>query len=281
MNKTLLTAVSAIAIMGMAPAYADVEVKAGVSAENLVKPVSVEAAEQSTGSFSKDVESAWGDIKHDTSEAYENIKATVVGEANTDEGFKTVTIDERMTATGMIGRSVHNAKGEGIATVKDIILDRDGKASMIVVADGEFIGMGKQAAFDYNAITRMNADGDFIMPITEAMIANAAEFSYDREDYSDNVRVVPSNGYSVAELLDGQLVDEKKETVAEIDNISLQNGTATQLIVGFDKILGLGGEKATIGFDAAEVVQDGDGYDFQLSANQTAQFEAYKKSTTN
>lgn len=289
MYNKLLIAASAVALVGAAPAHADmntdkkadvhIDVEAKTDTKTSTEPGSAKAAAQSTGDFSKDVEKAWKDIKRDTSEAYKDIKATVVGK--TEGEFTPVTIDERMTATGMIGRSVYNATGEDIATVKDIILDRDGKAIMVVVADGEFIGMGKTAAFDYDVVARVDSDGDFIMPLTEAMIDNSAEFSYDRDDYSDDVRVVPSNGYSVAELLDGQLVNQAKETIGQIDNISFQNGHASQLIVGFNQTLGLGGEKAALNYDASEVIPDGDGYDFQLSAEQAAQFETYKKTSTN
>lgn len=277
MKNKILTTVSVIALMAAAPALADTQIKAGTSPE----PGSKAAAKQSTGDFSKDVENAWEDIKNDTSEAYKDIKATVVGDKKPGEAYSTVTINSRMTADGMIGKAVHNESGESVATVKDIILDSDGKAMMIIVADGEFIGMGKKAAFDYNAITRVNADGDVIMPLTEKMIDNAAEFSYDRKDGGDNMRVIPSNGYSVSKLLDGQLVNQAKETVAQVDNITFRNGRADQLIVGFDKMLGMGGEKAAMGYGDAKMIQDGDGYDFQLSAHQAAQFESYKKTATN
>ncbi len=286
MTKTFLTAVSAIAIMAATPAMAEMKVKAG--AEATAQPGSTAAAEQSTGNVTDDAKNAWKDIKEDTSNAYEkakentseaynDIKATVVGEnANED-----IVISSNTTATGMIGKPVHNANGESIGKVTDIILDQNGKASMVVVADGEFIGMGKKAAFDYNTIANINADGDVIMPLTEAMIENAAEFSYDAADAGDGVSVMSSNGYSVAKLLDGQVVNQNKNVVGEIDNISFVNGSASQLIVGFDKILGLGGKKASLNFSSATMIKDGDGYDFQLSAAQSKQFENYKNTATN
>jgi sporulation protein YlmC with PRC-barrel domain len=274
MKNNIIATVSVIALMATAtsPALADTKSPA---------PGSKAAAEQSTGDFSKDVDNAWKDMKHDASEAYEDIKATIVGKKDKDGTYSTFTINSRMTADGMIGNPVRNGKGESIGTVKDIILDSNGKAIMVVVADGEFVGLGKKVAFDYNAITRVNADGDVIMPLTEEMIDTAATFSYDQKDSDKDVRVIPSNGYSVSKLLDGQLVNPKKETVAQIDNIVFRNGRADQLIVGFDKILGMGGEKAALAYRDAQLIPDGDGYDFQLTANQAAEFDAYKQTVTN
>lgn len=272
MKNIILTSISAMALMAAMPAFADTNQPA--------EPGSKAAVNQSTGSVKKDAKNAWEDIKDDTSKAYEDIKASLI-DGSKNGSYKTVMIDPHMTAAGMIGKPVYNAKGERVAMVKDIILDNSGKAMMVVVSDGSFIGLGKKAAFDYSAITRINGDGDVIMPLTEEMISNAAEFSYDTKEHGDNVRVIPSNGYSVAELLDAQLVNQNKETVAQVDNITFKNGRADQLILGFDKILGFGGEKAAMTYMDAKLIKDGGGYDFQLSSNQAAQFENYKKTVTN
>jgi sporulation protein YlmC with PRC-barrel domain len=263
---------------------------AGVSALVLLAVVPTIAAAQSndgnppptaTGSVGEDAEQAWEDIKEDTSEAYENVKATFIDDEI--EPGTIVTIDERMTAAGMIGKPVENGNNERVGTVKDVILEKNGKASIVVVADGEFPGFsGKLVAFDYDSIARRNKDGDVIMPLTEDTIDNAAEFSYDPEKRSENVRVIPADGYSVEALLDGELLDERQETVAQIDNISFKNGYADQLIVAFDQVLGMSGEKAAFDYSDAKVLRKGeDELNLQLSANQTAQFEAYKKATTN
>ncbi|MCF8495708.1 MAG: hypothetical protein K9G62_03470 [Alphaproteobacteria bacterium] len=164
--------------------------------------------------------------------------------------------------------------------MKDIILDQNGKASMAVVADGEFPGFdGKLVAFDYNLVARQNEDGDVVMPLTEDSIEKAAEFSYERGDQSSTVRVIPNNAYSVAELLDADLVDPEKDYVAQVENISFKNGHANQLILAFDQVLGLGGERAAIGYNKAKLIRNGDELDFQLTANQAAQFESYKKTS--
>jgi uncharacterized protein YrrD len=271
MKIKILATASVIALMASLPALAETAVKTQTE---------INSERSTSGDFSKDAKAAWKDVKKDASEAYEEIKATLIGDET--EGKSTIVVlDSRKTATGIIGHPVHNEKHESIAKVTDIILDQDGKAVMVIVADGEFIGMGKKAAFDYSAITRVEKDGDVIMPLTEKMIDTAAAFSYEKADARDKVHVIPDNGYSVAKILGGQLVNQKQEPVATIDNIFFKNGRANQIIIGFDKMLGMGGKRAALDYADAKLIRNGDDLNFQLSDKRAAQFESYKKSATN
>ncbi|HEY8190400.1 MAG TPA: hypothetical protein VIF12_06915, partial [Micavibrio sp.] len=61
-------------------------------------------------------------------------------------------------------------------------------------------------------------------------------------------------------------------------NISFKGGRADNLIVGFDKIMGVGGDRAALAFADVSLVPDGsEAYDFQLTTDQAAQFEAFKQ----
>lgn len=284
MNK-LLIAASALAIMAGSPALAETN----TNAENTNSP-----------SVSQDVKREWKNVKEDAAQAadktaaaaedaYESIKATVIGEDAPKAGSpNTVTIDSRMTASGMIGQPVLNHRNEKIATVKDIILDANGNATTVVLADGGFLGIGtKLAAFDYGLVSRRSADGDVIMPISEETLKKVAPFSYDAKDAEKDkaVRIMQPNSISTAKLLDGQILDPDKNNVAEIDNISFRDGSANQIIVAFDQTLGLGGKRAAMNFDSVQVVRedanDRTDVDVQLSAQQAANFENFKKTARN
>lgn len=267
MCKTLLAAASVIALMASSPALADTNANNQTPAEA-----------STSGNITKDAKKAWNNMKEDASEAYEDIKAVFI-----DEETRPVVINSRHTASGMLGKAVYNGRQERVGTVKDIIVDGNGEASMLVIADGEFPGYsGKLVAFDYDIISRQNAEGDVIAPISEENIDKAAEFSYDRNAQSDGkVRIIPDNGYAVSKLLEGQLLSAEGQNVAEIENISFKNGKAQDLIVGFDKVLGMGGKYAALNYDAAKIIHDGDDLDFKLTPKQTAQFEAYKKAAVN
>ena len=290
MKKTILSAASLLAIMATMPAHADnMNTQADASAE--VKMERTQQQNDNAVATEGEIKQGWEDTKEGvsnaandvadaTKETYEDIKAAFIDNDESTE-VTNVTINTRNTATAMIGATLYNTDGEAIAKVSDIILDADGKATMAVVADGEIFGLGKNAAFDYSVLTNKNEDGDVIAPLSEEMIDQAAEFSYNAEDKNDDVRVVPTNGYSVAELLEGQLVNTQGEAVADIDNISFSGSQAENLILGFNEVLGMGGNKAAMSFSEAKIVRDdsvmgGASYNFQLNASQAAQFESYK-----
>lgn len=268
MKQKMMITASAMALLLSMSALAESTAKSD-------SEVRSEAA--TTGSVSQDAKKAWKDVKEDASETYEKIKATFIDETN-DVKAPPIMIDSRTTANGIIGKSVYNAQGEAVARVTDIILDKDGRAAMVVVSDGAFIPVGKKVAFDYSAITKVDAEGDVMMPISEETIDKAAPFSYERAGVSKEARVVPAEGYSVVNLLEGHLVDSKNKSVADVENISFKNGYANQVIIGFDKTLGLGGDKAALNFEDVKITQKDKDVNFQLNTKQTAQFDLYKKS---
>lgn len=288
MKKTLLTAVSALAILGAAPAYAEMTAN---STKDSYKPGSEEAASHSTGSFSKDAKRAWKNTKEDVSnaadkvsntakDAYEDLKQSLNDDNSTGE-FDTINVDARVTVAGMIGEPVYNTDGERVAKVRDIILDRNGQAMMVILADGDFTGLGKLVAFDYDIITTRSADGDVIASLTEETIDSAVNFSYDRSAYGGDVNVIPSNGYSVSELLDGEVVNPQGETLAEVENVVLRNGAADQVIVSFGQTLGLGGKQAALSYADGDLTRNGDSIDMRLSVNEATQFEQFRKTALN
>lgn len=186
-------------------------------------------------------------------------------------------LDKRMTARGMIGKPVYNQEEERIATVEDIILDSQGTAKMVVVKENNFVGLaGKLAAFDYDAIVDRRPDGDVILPVTAGDIGNAAEFSYAVTD-RPNVKVIPDDGYSTKKILEGNLIDPSGKKLAAIDNVALTGGKATMLIVAYDQILNMGGERAALDFDAAQPVRDKDHINLKLSNLQTQKFEDFRE----
>ncbi len=272
MKNKILTTVSVIALMSTLPALSLIHIARA--------QIPATAAKNNSDIISKNTREAVKDMKSDTAKAYEETKAMLIGKQETDKNTP-VVINSRKTANGIIGHHVYNEKHESVAKVTDIILSKDGKAEMVVVSES-LLGMGTKAAFDYSAITRVEDDGDVIMPLTKEILDNAASFSYDKAEgkSGEKVRVIPDNGYSVAKLLDGKLLNQKKEPVADIENISFKDGKANQIIVGFDKMLGMGGEKAALSYSDAAIIRDGEKLNFQLSTKKTAQFEAYKKTLT-
>ena len=293
MTKTLLTAVSAIALLSAVPAIAastNVETNTSASVETSAEQERTANQDEIPEVTKEDVKEGWNKTKETVSDAadtvakktknaYNSVRDAVTKDSG-DFAVNKVSVNTLTTADAIIGEPIYNGD-ERVGTVKDIILNNSGKPTMVVVADGDFFGIGKLAAFDYNSIVNVNNEGKVIMPLTEQAIDQAAEFSYDNSNYNNNVRMIPSNGYSVANLLDGELTSNTGETLAHIDDIQFKADGSTNLIVSYGQILGLGGEKAAMNFNAATIVKDGNDYNFQLNAQKTAQFENYKETATN
>ena len=291
MKTKILTAASAIAILTAMPALA--QTKTSVNAQT---QATIEAQKNNnpntpdmpiiTGS---DIERGWDNTQDTLSNAAENtgeaIEDTYYNIQNvfTDEDTpaeNAVTIKTRTTAKGMIGKNVYNANGESVAKVEDIIMDRNGIAQMVILRDGGLFGMGgKLVAFDYNNITERADSGDIMMPISENLIDKVAEFSYDRNTSRENIRMIPENGISVTKVMDGHIKDPDNKNVADIDNVTLVNGRIEYLVVSFNKVLEMGGDTAVMKFDnlQAMAIDDNKEINFQLSGQQAADFELFKK----
>jgi sporulation protein YlmC with PRC-barrel domain len=192
-----------------------------------------------------------------------------------------VTIEERNTAKGMIGKTIYNENNHRIGKVHDIILSNDGTAQLIVISNGSFAGMGgKLAAFHYDAIVNRTVKGDMVMPLSQKSIDSAVEFSYKNEEAKDNVSTMPENGYSVANLLKGKILGSDGAKLANIDNLSLKDGRAWLVIAAYNQIFGMGGKKAAVAFKTASFEREDDQVNLKLSAAETTKFRNYKQMTT-
>jgi sporulation protein YlmC with PRC-barrel domain len=63
----------------------------------------------------------------------------------------------QLRASQMIGSTVYDVQNQNIGSVKDIVLDRDGKVSAVVVDVGAFLGVGgKNVAVALNDLKTTN-----------------------------------------------------------------------------------------------------------------------------
>lgn len=292
MNYKILATVSALAIMSLSPmAMAAENVKGALAAETQTdlkrmqpdpdQVLTEKEAERAWSNTKEKVSNAVDETKEKVSNAADNVEYTLFG--NGQKGVDT-TITASATATGLLNKPVHNATNERVGTLRDIIVDSSGKASLAVVSDTSIPGIGKEAAFDYTMVMRQNANGDVFMPLTEEAIKNARSFSYDQQDNRENaeVRTIPAGGYSVDKLMSANVVDAQGKKVASVDNITFRNGKADALVIGYDKTLGMGGKKAALTFSNVKLNAKGDGAaEFQLTAAQAAQLESMKERASN
>jgi sporulation protein YlmC with PRC-barrel domain len=267
-----ITAVSLMALMLSLPAYA-----ADVSGTG-VAPETTPSAAPSPGD--SQLKKSLTEADKDMRDTAEDIKAFFVGKEQKGK-LEPVLIHRNTTAQGMIGQTIVNPKGEKIATVKDIIIGKDGKAILVVVSDHGVMGIGdKVAAFDYNKVVTQNPDGKVVMALSQDMVDRAADFSYDQSDWA-KAKVIPAGSISANVLLEGNVVDSSGDKVADIENVYFRNAEASQLIVGFNKTLGMGGDLAALNYDDLQMIRDKKELDFKLTPNQAAAFKSFKKSVAN
>lgn len=282
MKKTLLMAVSAIALIATAPVFAETPSTSPVVEDRTVNqgdiPQLTKEETKKAWEETKDtVSDAAKDAKKAVSETYDDIKESL---AKKSGSIERVSIDPRVTATGLIGKPVYNEAGTRIATVHDIILDKGGDADHLVLSDGKFSGLGNLIAVDYDDLTKQDGDVYLLAPLTASILEDAQTFTYSASGTTNTEVASLNGGVSVKELLGTDIVDTKGKTVAEVEDVSFKNGQADRLIVSFGQILGLGGDKAAMTFSDVAVKQDVKNNDVhvELSNNTLQEFKAYKQS---
>ncbi len=276
MKIKAMTAVSMLALMISVSAHAaDIPNAAGGEAVASTAP-----ATGSDDTVMDDVKSGAHKTGNAIHNASENIEAFFIGKQE-NKTLEPILIHRSMTADGLIGESVINSDGQKIATVKDVIIDKNGKAILIVVSDNGVLGIGsKVAAFDYSQVVAQDSSGNVSLALSKNMVDHAADFSYDQKDWA-KAKVIPRGSISVNALLQGDVLDNKGKKVASIENVYLRNADVSQVIVGFDKTLGMGGKLAALDFDNLQIVKKRKDIDFKLTSNQAAQFKSFEKSVAN
>lgn len=296
MTNKILMGASLLAILAAFPAFA--ETKANVEAEastgakientldragETVKEKAAKAGEaidRQTERAGNATREAYQDTKTATKDAYGDVKAYFSDDKDV-KAMSSVNVAARLTADELIGTKVEDTAGKKLGSIEDILVDGEGDAETVVINDGGVMGLGgKLVAFDYDVIEGFNGDKDVVVKASEESIKQAKRFEYEAPSTPDaKISVLPASQYSVKKLLDAKIVDAEGKAIANVDTIAFEENEADYLVVTFDKILGMGGDKAALDFEALELVNNGGKYTFKLNSQQTAQFEAQKATT--
>lgn len=287
----ILMGVSALAVIAALPAHAETgktsatsayEAQAG-SSEQKVNPrgpsVTQQDIERGWDNTKKAVSDTAKDVSNAVEKAAEDVRAVLIDEDQKGTTFNHASYGHKSTANGLIDSKVKDAQGKDVATIHDVILDKDGEAELLILSDGGFLGVGgKKVALDYDTVVDSSNNAETLRPISKDLVKNVSAFSYE-PDSSSNTITKSADALSLRELVGSNLVDSNGKTLAKVKNISLEDGDADRVIVAFDQTLGLGGDLASLEFDDANIVQGKDGKaQFQLSAAQAQTFENYKRS---
>ena len=254
MRKFILT--SSFLVLGMASAYAaDTTADIKATADNLGTKI-----ENSMDRTAAKVEAK-----------YNEMKVSVMDSSKSRETkFIEQSLNTEATAKKMLGKTIVDTKGEKIGTLEDIIVDANGKATWAVVADGDFVGIGKKAAFQYGNVITQKKDGDIVASISENNIKAAKEFSYDAKDAADGKTTIPSGSYSVKELLDADIETSAKNLDLDLENIAFKDGQAQYFVFEADNDKSDKDGYAAVAFKDVKIVpkNDKNEVDLQLTAAQ-------------
>lgn len=108
-----------------------------------------------------------------------------------------VVASDGYLATNVIGETVYNGtadNAENIGNVNDIVLDKDGKATAVVVGVGGFLGIGERnVAVDFAQLSWAEGNGDrwLVYPATKEQLEALPEF--DRKPYDPAPAPVAAN----------------------------------------------------------------------------------------
>ncbi|PZQ43564.1 MAG: hypothetical protein DI551_11920 [Micavibrio aeruginosavorus] len=272
MTKKILMGASVLAMLAAFPAFA-ADTKAPAQETTGAK------IERTLDNAGKSIEKTADKAGAKAKEAYGEVKTYF----SDDDDIKTVSsvnVSSRLTADELIGTTVQNPAGEEIGKIKDILVDKDGDAETVIISDSMLGLGGKLAAFNYDVIEGFSKDRDIVVKLSEANIKAAKRFEYDAASADASTIVMPADEYSVSKMLDAKVVDPSGKAVADVDTIAFDGDDADYLVVTFNKILGIGGDKAALNLEALDLITDKNGnYTFKLNQKQTAQFENYKETT--
>jgi hypothetical protein len=121
-------------------------------------------------------------------------------------------------ANNYIGQPVVNASGEKIGDVNDLLFDRAGKISTVVIGVGGFLGMGeKSVAMGFESLTYTDKDGArvIMIPLTKEALLAAPAFVYTEKTTLDKMREKAGEMATKAGEKAGELTESAKKKIEE------------------------------------------------------------------
>jgi sporulation protein YlmC with PRC-barrel domain len=132
--------------------------------------------------------------------------------------FITTQGAEEWRANNYIGQPVVNASGEKIGDVNDLLFDKSGKISTVVIGVGGFLGMGeKQVAMAYDTLTYTDKDGQrvIMVPLTKEALMAAPDYVYTEKTAMDKMREKAGEMATKASEKAGELKDQAVKKMEE------------------------------------------------------------------
>lgn len=135
--------------------------------------------------------------------------------------FLTTQKPDEWRANNYIGKPVVNASGEKIGDVNDLLFDKSGKLSTVIIGVGGFLGMGeKNVGMGYETLTYTDKDGQrlIMVPLTKEALLAAPAYAYTEKTSLDKMREKAGEMATKAGEKAGELTEEAKKKYEEYRN---------------------------------------------------------------
>jgi sporulation protein YlmC with PRC-barrel domain len=117
-----------------------------------------------------------------------------------------------------IGKPVFNASGERVGDIAEVLFDKSGRVTAVVIGVGGFMGMGaKSVALPYQAVTYGVKDGErqIIVPLTKEVLLKAPDYKLTEKTTLDKVREKAGEAAEKASETASELKEKAKKKIEE------------------------------------------------------------------
>lgn len=125
---------------------------------------------------------------------------------------------EEWRAANYLGKQVVNASNEKIGDINDLVFDKTGKISTVIVGVGGFLGLGeKQVGMRYETLTSSEKDGQkvIMVPLTKEALMAAPDYVYTEKTAMDKMREKAGEMAQKASEKAGELKDQAIKKMEE------------------------------------------------------------------
>jgi sporulation protein YlmC with PRC-barrel domain len=137
--------------------------------------------------------------------------------------FKTTQASEEWRIANYVGKPITNDRGEKIGNIDDVLFDRTGKITTVVIGVGGFLGLGeKKVALPFEAITYSEAEGkrEIMVPLSKEALQSAPEFKATEKTTMDKVKETAGE---VAHKATEKAVEMKDQAAKKIEEYRAEN----------------------------------------------------------
>jgi sporulation protein YlmC with PRC-barrel domain len=157
------------------------------------------------------------------------IATSAIAQTPDISAFKTEQAAGEWRSANYVGKPIVNASGEKIGDINDLLFDRTGRITTVVIGVGGFLGLGeKRVALPFEVITYSDEDGKrlIMVPLTKEALMAAPEFKLTEKTTMDKVRETAGEVATKASEKAGELKEKAVEKIEEYRKEEPKDGSA-------------------------------------------------------